>query len=264
MWDNDSASWLWEKDPCFRNEVPKKTSSLLLLGAQEKRLSAEQDELPCGPKGTSTGNCQETETRMPRACYAPRQSLQKHRSAEQMLDGRRHRVDIPVHARTTSNDLQQKRLGDDLCWIVPHPPPPPAPLPDDAVGQGTELTWTFCLTINFFTLLSEGRLSVTGNNGHTDSSKPSARLWLGLTVTWHSMHIAESIVGDSLWRYQASFINRWRQTPFNHRIHNFSDPWLCTETCTEHWCGRVLQFYRWYSRENTLRRSKLICITPLN
>ena len=125
MWDNDSAGWLWEKDPCFRNEVPKKTSSLLLLGAQEKRLSAEQDELPCGPKGTSTGNCQETETRMPRACYAPRQSLQKHRSAEQMLDGRRHRVDIPVHARTTSNDLQQKRLGNDLCWIVPHPPPQP-------------------------------------------------------------------------------------------------------------------------------------------
>ena len=34
------------------------------LGAQDEQLSAEQDQLPCGSTGTSSGNCQETETCM--------------------------------------------------------------------------------------------------------------------------------------------------------------------------------------------------------
>ena len=37
------------------------------------RLGAEQDQLPCGSTGTSSGNCQETETCMVRACHTPRQ-----------------------------------------------------------------------------------------------------------------------------------------------------------------------------------------------
>ena len=71
----------------------------LLLGAQEQRLGAQQDQLPRGPTGTSPGNCQKTETRMVRACHTPRQPLPNHsvflggwatqRSAEEMLDGQR-------------------------------------------------------------------------------------------------------------------------------------------------------------------------------
>ena len=44
------------------------------------------------------------------------------RSTEQMLDGQHLKVEIPAHARTANNSLLQKRLEEDLCWIVPHVP----------------------------------------------------------------------------------------------------------------------------------------------
>ena len=50
--------------------MSEETSPHLLLGAEDKRLGAEQDHLLCGSKGTSSGNCQETETCMVRACHA--------------------------------------------------------------------------------------------------------------------------------------------------------------------------------------------------
>ena len=83
---------------------------------------------------------------MVRACHTPQQPLKNHSSehlgvwatpwsAEKRLDGQHQRVDIPGHARTAPKGLLQKRLEEDLCWIVPHDPP------DDPIGQGTELTW---------------------------------------------------------------------------------------------------------------------------
>ena len=80
-----------------------------------------------GSTGTSSGNCQETQIRMVRACHTPRQPLQNHPSrhlggkatpwsVEEMLDGQRQRVDIPAHARTAHNGLRKKkRLEEDLC-----------------------------------------------------------------------------------------------------------------------------------------------------
>ena len=53
---------LKKKDPGFRNQVPEETSPHLLLGAQDQRLGAEQDQLPCGSTGNCSGICQETET----------------------------------------------------------------------------------------------------------------------------------------------------------------------------------------------------------
>ena len=63
---------------------------------------------------------------MVRACLMPRQPLQNHPSrhfgewatpwsAEEMLDGQLHRVDIPARARTAHKGLLQKRLEEDLC-----------------------------------------------------------------------------------------------------------------------------------------------------
>ena len=52
-------------------------------------------------------------------------------SAEEMLDGLQQRVDIPAHARSAYQGLLQKRLEEDLCWIVPHV----------LIGQGTEMNW---------------------------------------------------------------------------------------------------------------------------
>ena len=113
-------------DPGFRNQVHEESSLYLLLGAQDQRLGAEQDQLPRGSTGTFSGNCQKTETFMVRACHTPRQPLQNHPSghfrgwatpwsAEEMLDAQRRRVDISHHAGTAYNGLLPKRLEQDLC-----------------------------------------------------------------------------------------------------------------------------------------------------
>ena len=47
----------------------EETSPHLLPGVKDRRLGAEQEKLLCGSTGTSSGNCQGTETRMARACY---------------------------------------------------------------------------------------------------------------------------------------------------------------------------------------------------
>ena len=52
-------------------------------------MGAEQDHLPCGPTGTSSGNSQEMESRIARGCQALRQPLQNH--FEGILEGGRRR-----------------------------------------------------------------------------------------------------------------------------------------------------------------------------
>ena len=67
---------------------------------------------------------------MVRACHTPQQSLRNHSSghlggwamswaAEGMLD---QKMNIPAHARAAHKGLLQKRLGKEICWIVPHFP----------------------------------------------------------------------------------------------------------------------------------------------
>ena len=55
---------------CMRKLLLSPTSS------RDQRPGVEQDQLPCGSTGTSSGNYQETETCMVRACHTPRQPLQ--------------------------------------------------------------------------------------------------------------------------------------------------------------------------------------------
>ena len=113
-------------DPGFRNQVHEESSLYLLLGAQDQRLGAEQDQLPRGSTGTFSGNCQKTETFMVRACHTPRQPLQNHPSghlggwaspwsAEKVLDGQRQRVGTPAHVRIAHKGFLQKRPEEDLC-----------------------------------------------------------------------------------------------------------------------------------------------------
>ena len=47
---------------------------------QNRRLGAEKDQLPCGSTGIYSGNCQETEIYVVRACHTSRQPLQSHPS----------------------------------------------------------------------------------------------------------------------------------------------------------------------------------------
>ena len=121
-----------KKDPGLQNQMSEETSLCLLLRAQDQQLGAEQDQLPCGSTWTSCGNCQEMETFMVRACHMPWRPLQKHPSwhlrgwptpwsAEEMLNGHQ-RVHIPAHARTAHKGLLQKRLEEDLSWIIHHVP----------------------------------------------------------------------------------------------------------------------------------------------
>ena len=94
--------------------------------AQDQRLGAEQDQLPCESTGTSSGNCHETKPCMVQACHMPLQPLQNHPSghtggwatpwsAEEMLDGQHQRVDTSAHARTAHKGLLQKILEEDIC-----------------------------------------------------------------------------------------------------------------------------------------------------
>ena len=55
LWNMDPACWLRKKDPGLRNQIPEENSLHLLLGAQDQRLGAEQDQIPCGSTGTSSG-----------------------------------------------------------------------------------------------------------------------------------------------------------------------------------------------------------------
>ena len=119
----------------------------------DERLGAEQDQLPCGSTEISSGNCEEQETCMVRTCITPLQTLQNHHSrylgecwwvptlsAKEILHGQHQRVAIPAHARTAHKGLLQKRLEDDLCWIVPRVLPT-----TQSATDWTELNWSLCL-----------------------------------------------------------------------------------------------------------------------
>ena len=132
------------RDPGFRDQVPEETSPHFLLGARDQRLGAEQDQLPCGSTGTSSGNCQEMKTSMIREFHTAQQPLQNHPSwhlgglatpwsAEELLDGKHQRVDIPAHARNCSQGPPAEKTGRGSLLNRP------SRSPDDPVGQGTEL-----------------------------------------------------------------------------------------------------------------------------
>ena len=117
------------------------------------QLGAGQDQPACWSTGTSFGNCQEMETSMVQACHTPWQPLQNHPSwrpgrwamlwsAEEMLDGQHRRVDIPAHARNAHKGLPQKRLEEDLYWIIPQVPLPHLPPPFATTQSVKGLNWT--------------------------------------------------------------------------------------------------------------------------
>ena len=108
----------------------KKERSRLLKPSVWGNFSSSPTQSTRPTTGTASGNRQETESCMARACHTPRQPLQdlppsEHLggwatpwSAEEMLDGQHHLF----HARTADKGLLQKRLEGDLCWIVSHVP----------------------------------------------------------------------------------------------------------------------------------------------
>ena len=117
-------------DPGFRNQVHGEISPHLLLGAQDQRLAAEQDQIPLESTGASSGNCQETKARMVRACTSHATTASPEpssghlegwatpRSAEEMLNDKVKEwtsLCMPELLTTDFCNKQTKRLKDDLC-----------------------------------------------------------------------------------------------------------------------------------------------------
>ena len=120
-----------KKDPGLRNQVPEETSPHLLLGAQDQWLGAEQDQLPCGARGTSADNCQETESCMFRACHSPRHpsitipqgtledGRRRGRQSKCWTDTIKAWTSLPMPELLTRASCR-KVLEGNLCWIVGH------------------------------------------------------------------------------------------------------------------------------------------------
>ena len=111
-----------KKDPGFRDQKLKK---LLRMSYLERNTNDEQDDLPCGLRGTSSGNCQETKLssfgHVTRHDSLSKTILQGTLevwatpwSAEEMLDGQRKRVDVHAHVRTAHDGLSQKGVKEGL------------------------------------------------------------------------------------------------------------------------------------------------------
>ena len=128
--------------------MPEETSPHLLLGTQDQRLDAEQDQLSRRPAETSAGNRQE----MVRACRTPRQLSQTILQGTSEDGGRRVRQRkswMYSFKEWTSLPMPE------LLMMVSHPktgrgfllnrPSCPSPLlsaRDDLIGKGTERNWT--------------------------------------------------------------------------------------------------------------------------
>ena len=137
MYDEGSQ----HQSPCF---TPHNFSFFSFMLYIVQWLGVEQDQLPCGSTGTSSGNCQEIEICIVWACHIPPWPLKNHSSGhlggwgtlwsvEEMLDGHHQRVDISVHARTAHD---YGNLEEDLCWIVL-----PVPWQPNWSRNWTELNW---------------------------------------------------------------------------------------------------------------------------
>ena len=131
-------------------KMPEETSPHLLLGTQDQWLGAEQDQLPCGPTGTSFGSCQEMDICMVQLlCIMPVPPKPFFRSpwrAGNDVVGRRNAgwttsksgnsLPMPELLIMTSCRKEKKKLEKDLCWIAPH-----VPLTTPS-GEWTGLNWS--------------------------------------------------------------------------------------------------------------------------
>ena len=156
-WTFLGSNCVWEQFDHYYYYITLLLNYFFMLGGRAGGFTIILSVFSAGRKytsseGSSSANCQKTETCMVRACHTPRQPFHdslRHLgvwatpwSAEETLDGQHQRVDILAHARTAHKGLLQKRLEEDLCWIVPHVPRRPSRSRD-----WTELNWRW-LTIS--------------------------------------------------------------------------------------------------------------------
>ena len=154
LWNMDPPCWpkLWKRIQVFETNCLRNLNSP--LGAQDQRLDAEKNYLPCGLQEPLVSTVKRWHLHgsgmshaMPASQNRPSGNLggwATSWSVEEMLDGQRQRVDISAHARTAHNGLLQKRLDEDLCWIICHVPP--------TIQSAKGLNWTELSLYLFVTL----------------------------------------------------------------------------------------------------------------
>ena len=121
-------------------------------------------------------------------------------SVDKMLEGQRQRVDIFANARTAHGGLLQKRLEEDLCWIIPHLPP--------TTQLVKRLNWSesflWCVFGSVLSDISEfGNVSLcsTWNTGLSCWWLPSdsQRLWVQFTFQSRSILHATIYFHEKCW-----------------------------------------------------------------
>ena len=141
--ENYYACWLWQRDPCFGDQVLDETSLHLLLGAQDlmSGLSAPWAYRNLLWQLSRDGNLHgsgmlHTETDSPKSSLGCLGGWAMMWLAQELLGWTEWgRMNNPIHARTAHNGFPQKRPEEDLCWIVPHVPH----TLHDPTGQRTQL-----------------------------------------------------------------------------------------------------------------------------
>ena len=132
----------------FRTKCLRKLLRIFFWDRKTNDWGAVQDQLSCGPTGTSSGSCQEREISVVRPCHEPWQPLQNCPSgnlgrrttpwsAEEMLDGQGQEwvTSLPMpELHKKKNGHPQERQEEGLRWIVSHVP--------STTQKVKELNWT--------------------------------------------------------------------------------------------------------------------------
>ena len=115
----------------------------ILLEAQDQQLCAEQDQFPCRPTGTSSGNRQETETHKVQACHMSRQPLQtilqgtlkprQHHGGRGNAEWTASKSGHPCPCQNCSQRPPAEQIGGGSLLNRPTCPP------DNPVGHGAEV-----------------------------------------------------------------------------------------------------------------------------
>ena len=178
----DPACWLWEKDPGFRafargnfnNISPNRSARPTTgCGATSASLWVHRNffwQLSRDGNLRGSGMLNATTASL-KPSFRGSWSVATPWSAEEMLDGQHQRGDILTRARTTYKSLLQKRLEEDLCWIVPRV------LPTTESIEGLNWNESVVANLKYLSCATDGWLNAHTPNAITGFTMCLMTLW---------------------------------------------------------------------------------------
>ena len=147
LWNMDPVCGLWKRDPDFQNQAHEEVSPYLLLRAQDQRLDAEQDQLPCGVNSNLfwqlSGYKKLHGSGMSHAMTAsPKISIKTSSRVGDAVIGKGNAgwtMSKSEHICPCQNCSQGPPAEKTGGWSLLNRPSSP---PNDPIGQGTEVNWT--------------------------------------------------------------------------------------------------------------------------